>query len=369
MAKIEIAEPTRIVMTVKPDLVYQNKAPVNGRKVLASDIVATQNYVKQSTTAYLSNFQRTFVDRVEAPNDTTLVWHMKTPYAYTFSATGFAEPSSQSIIPKELLDILETAPAIGSGPFELVDHTFGVRYQYKKFENFREAKNGMPYFATRETYSIVDPVAQEAALRSGRISEWTPSAAIVDRVLGELDKTKYANSQFLATGQTSINAMMNSAMGGARPWNKRCGFREAVYRLLNKDQVATLVYGGKAVVTTTPLHANVEQYLMDAKTAEPCYYKRDVAKAKQLLSAMNYDTGKEWEGLVSATNAINTTFAEVVSSQMAEGGASRCIDSPMPQAERGIRGQANGAGPVRVRGQRSARRRHAQAGPPAPHER
>ena len=45
---IEVADPTSVVMTLKPDMVYQNKAPVNGREVVAGDIVATQEYVSQA---------------------------------------------------------------------------------------------------------------------------------------------------------------------------------------------------------------------------------------------------------------------------------------------------------------------------------
>lgn len=318
MEKIEVASPTRIVMTLKPGLVFQNKAPANGRKVLASDIVATQNYVKGLPNAENSNFQRTFLDSAEAPNDTTVVYNLKVPAAYLFSSTYLANPTAQPIIPKELLDVIETTPAVGSGPWELADHTFGQKYTYKKFENFREAKNGMPYIPDRETFSLIDPVAQEAAFRSGQISEWTPGASAVDRLLGELDKTRYANQNFLATGQVGMNAMMNVAEGGARPWHD-IRFREAIYRLTNRQQMITLAFGGKAVPNSGPLQAGLEAWHIDAKTAEP-YYKEDVAKAKQLLSAMNYDSSKEWEAVCSNSNAVNATMAEIWGQQLAQAG-------------------------------------------------
>ena len=50
-----------------------------------------------------------------------------------------------------------------------MDHSFGQKYTYKKFANYREAKAGMPYFDTREIFALSDPVAQEAAFRSGQI--------------------------------------------------------------------------------------------------------------------------------------------------------------------------------------------------------
>ena len=61
-AKIELPEPTRVVITLKPNMVFHDKAPVSGRKVLSSDIVATQNFVRTLTAADNSAFQRNFLD-------------------------------------------------------------------------------------------------------------------------------------------------------------------------------------------------------------------------------------------------------------------------------------------------------------------
>ncbi|MGE0686615.1 MAG: ABC transporter substrate-binding protein [Dehalococcoidia bacterium] len=330
MEKIEVASPTKVIMTLKQGMVYQNKAPVNGRAVVASDIVAYQNYVKGLANAENSNFQRVFLDRVEAPNDTTVVFNLKAPSAYLFSSTYLANPTAQPIVPKEVVENIEQTPAVGSGPFELVDHTFGQKYVYKKFEKFREAKNGMPYFANRETYSILDQVALEAAFRSGQISEWTPSSSNVERLLGELDKAKYTNQQFLATGQVGMNAMMNAEQGGPRPWHD-VRFREAIYRLTNKPQHVDLVYRSQAVANKGPLQAGLEAWHMDFKTAEP-YYKEDVDAAKKLLAAMNYDGSKEWTVTTSNSSAINATLAEVWAQQLARGGIKIRVEA-LPLAE------------------------------------
>jgi peptide/nickel transport system substrate-binding protein len=330
MEKIELAEPTKLVMTLKPGMVYQNKAPVNGRAVKASDIVNYQNYVKGLSNAENALFQRTFLDSVEAPNDTTVIYNLKTPSAYLFSSTYLANPTAQPIVPKEVVDDIEHTPAVGSGPFELVDHTFGQKYVYKKFENFREAKNGMPYFTGRETYSLTDPVAQEAAFRSGQISEWTPAASLIDRLLGDLDKSKFTNTPFLATGQVGMNAMMNAQLGGPRPWQD-VRVREAIYRLTNKQQHVDLAYAKKAVVNQTPLQAGLTAWLLDPKDTEK-YYKEDVAAAKQLLSAANYDSSKEWLTVCSNTTPINATLAEVWSQQLGRADIKLRIQA-MPLAE------------------------------------
>ncbi len=201
---------------------------------------------------------------------------------------------------------------------------------YKKFEQFREAKKGMPYFANRETYSLTDAVAQEAAFRSGQITEWQPTGTLVDRLLNELDKTKYANTPYLAYSQVGMNAMMNAQLGGPRPWHD-VRVREAIYRLTNKQQHVDLAYARKAVVNQTPIQAGLTAWLLDAKDTEK-YYKEDVAAAKQLLSAANYDSGKEWLVVCSNTTAINATMAEVWQQQLGRADIKLRIQA-MPLAE------------------------------------
>src|SRR5690606_27707720 len=146
MQSIEVAEPTRVVLTLVPGMTYHDQEPANGRPVKASDIVATQEYIKQLANAENSGFQRGYLDSIEAPDDNTVVMHLSRPAAYLFSTRFLANPTGQPIIPAEMIDVLETHPAVGSGPFELESHTFGAEYHYKRFEKWRGAAEGKPYF-------------------------------------------------------------------------------------------------------------------------------------------------------------------------------------------------------------------------------
>jgi ABC-type transport system substrate-binding protein len=314
---MELTEPTKLVIKLKPGMVFQNKEPVNGRKVMSSDIKAEVEYAKALANAENSGFLRNYVTSVDTPAEDTVVYNLKSPLAYLFSSTYMANPTSQPIIPKEMLDVLDTHPAVGSGPFELVDHTFGVRYNYKRFEQFREAKNNKPYFDNRQTFSITDVVAQEAAFRSEQVHWWDPPASQADRVAKELDPAKFASVTYLSVGQSTINASTNKALnGGGKPWED-IRFREALYRGTNRQQFVTLGLSGKAVIPAGPIHASLEAYQIDPKEAEP-YWKQDINAAKQLLAAMNYDTSKEWEVVTSNTTAANATYAEIWQQQMAQ---------------------------------------------------
>lgn len=328
-ASAEVPDPLRVVIKLKDGMTFANKAPVNGRAVTAQDIVATQDYVKALPNAENSSFQRLFVERMEAPDAKTVIYHLKKPSAYLFSSTYLANPTAQPIIPKDMLEVLDTAPPIGSGPFQLAEHTFNTRYLFTRNEAFREAKKNQPYLAEREIITLTDAVAQEAAFRSGQIHAWTPPASAVGRLLNELDSTKFSNAAYLSTGITGMNVNMDPSKG-VKPWHD-VRVREAFYRLMDRQQFITLVLDGRAVIPPGPVMAGLEAFQLDPKATEK-YFKHDVAAAKQLLSAANFDLGKSYEVICSSTSATNANLAEVWSQQMAQADVKVAV-STLPFAE------------------------------------
>jgi len=313
MEKIELVSPTKVVMTLKPNLVYQDKAPVSGRKVLASDIKATQEYIQNDTSAYNVTLQKGFLDSVEAPDDRTVIFNLSKPSAYLLTGFYLGSPHSQPIIPRETLDVVRDQPPIGSGPFELTDFQFNQTYSFKRFEKYRDADK--VYFDQRDAVYITDPVAAESAFRSGQLSYWEPGLNIVDRLKGELDPKKFANIDYLNLGFDGLNSMMDPAKGGPRPWHD-VRVRQAIYRLIDRQQLISLAYRGHAIVPPGLVPAGLPAaYQLDPKESAELT-KTDVAEAKKLLSAASYDTSKTWEAITGA----DTSEAEVLQHQLALGG-------------------------------------------------
>ena len=212
-----LPEPTKVVMTLKPGMVFQNKAPVNGRAVKASDIVNYQNYVKglpergeqRSSSAPSST-------AIEAPDDNTVDLQPQGRRRRTSSPRPTSPTRRRSRSSPRRCDAIEQTPAVGSGPFELVDHTFGRSTSTRSSRSSAKPRRACPT-SPAETYSLTDPVAQEAAFRSGQITEWPPAASVDRPPAGRAGQDQVREPHAPAPGQSTMNAMMNAQLGWPAP--------------------------------------------------------------------------------------------------------------------------------------------------------
>ena len=317
---VEQPDPLRVTFKLKPGMVYQNVAPVNGRAVVADDIVQTQMFGTSLANAYDPGFQKSYVDHVEAPDAQTVTYVLKKPDAYLFSATHLGNGSAQAIIPKEMLALdLSTTKAIGSGPWYLSDYQLNTRYLYKRFDQYRDTAKNLPWIDEREFISITDPVAQEAAYRSEQLSVWAPLPSNIDRVAADLGtKAVHYNFPGLAMYSWLLN-MEHDTWHDVR-------VREALWRATNQQQFADLVFGKKATVQPGLVPAGLTAYQLDPKATAP-YYANDLQKAKQLLAAAGWDASKEFEVICSSSIATNEQGAQVWQQQLAQIGVKVRVSS------------------------------------------
>lgn len=284
---VEMPEPTTVIFKLKPNLRYHDRPPVNGRAVSAEDIVKVQIYVRDNPRATNSTFQRGSMQSVEAPDDQTVVFKLQAPNAYLFSGFQLGHALVQCIIPRELLDNLETAWPIGSGPYELADYSLNVRYLYRRFPGYRGAGEGLPYTDEREIRALPDPAAQEAAFRSEQIHVWNVPATLVDQIKRDL-AGRVEVHEYLAPLAFSISANATKP-----PWND-VRMREALYRFVDKQQYLNLLHGGRGQVAPGVLTPAFTEYLLDPKQTEK-YFRNDLRAARQLIEAAGFDLSREVE--------------------------------------------------------------------------
>jgi peptide/nickel transport system substrate-binding protein len=319
---VEQPDPTTVIFKLRPGMTYHNRAPVNGRAVAAEDVVKSQLYVRDQPAAQDRSFQTASMQSVDAPDAQTVSFKLKAPNAYLFSATQLTYPQSTAIIPQELLDRLDTAWPVGSGPYELTEYNLGVRYRFKRFEGFRGAAEGLPYVNEREVRLLVDPAALEAGFRGEQSFTWpnVTNAEIANTIKRDMGN-RIVMDEYLTLSPFPL------ILNATRPPFNDVRVREAVYRFLNRQQFVDLLESGNGALPTGLLSVGQEEYQLAANQTEK-YWKNDPRAARQLLEAAGWDFNRELT-MTTLNRPKNNQGGEIFAQQASQAGMKVALKAPV----------------------------------------
>jgi ABC-type transport system substrate-binding protein len=247
-----------------------------------------------------------------APDANTVVFKLTSPQPYLFSGGLLVDPSGSSIFPKEIIGKQDEVQ-IGSGPYQLSDYQINTRYQYKRFDKFRDADKKVPFIDERTWLILLDNVAQEAAFRSEQIHQWRlPESSTTQKSLqsdlgNKIEIDEYLALQFIGWLGNVTRAPQNDVR-----------VREAFYRLIDRNQHLQLVHEGRGAVPPGLLPYGQTDYQLDPKQTEK-YFKQDVAAAKQLLNAASFPFDKEFE-ISQTASARDAQLGQILQVQLEQAG-------------------------------------------------
>ena len=318
LESIEQPDDTTVIMKLRPGLVYQDVAPVNARAVKASDIVAAQNAVIGLEDAFDKTFVRDFLQTIEATDDQTVVMKLQKPAAYLFGMQMLGSGTGQPIVPEETLDSLDTGTPIGSGAFQQVEARLNVNYLYKQNPTYwrRNSDPALPFNAEVETKFIPDRAAVEAAWYGNDIDEWFPEGPTpYNTSVGRRTDAHH----FEVLGFNNTNFSFNLYEERALPFRDE-RVRNAIWRVTDQEELLTRGYENGGVVTT----GLVPEVLAPVYGVDPAevaqYKKQDVAEARKLLEAANYDFDKVYGIAMRGAGDILESVAIVEQNNLAKAG-------------------------------------------------
>ena len=290
------------VFHIRSNAVFQDVPPASGRPLVAEDIVKSIDRYRGMPGANTAWDQWT--DKYETPDARTFTILNKSPYGYVLMNLGSPLTAILPIEAVEEFGDLKTH-AIGSGPYMLKT--------YARNEGIEVVRNptyyrDYPYVDGVSTKVIADDASVQAAFRAGSVDTYTA----VDKVKADAVAGVSGTSIQKYLARTYTVFVLNAAKFEAF---KDQRVREAVDLALDRKAMIDKLYFGDAELAG-PVPPLWPATLPKEEIEEA--YKRDVAKARQLLAAAGQENLSF--SLSFGTYSNSADLASIIKSNLAEAG-------------------------------------------------
>ncbi len=299
--KWEQADNQTVVFHIRPNAKWQNVAPVNGRALVAQDIKNAFDYWRTPQPDYVMAPMFSMIDRIDVPDATTVKVHTSFPYAPLI--LNLADIWAK-IIPQEQFqgDLAKQKP-VGSGPFIFDHFTNGVEYVLKRNPDYYIS--GHPYLDEIHwhVFDATNPNLAPAAFKSKQTD--AGGAATIPLALDLIKATPDANWGWRYGVLNPL--MFNNSVGTFK--DER--LRQAVMYAIDPDAIIKIQWQGFGQPGQ-----QIPLWYKDYRLADSELPKRDIAKAKQLLSAAGQPnlkvTDKTFQGgqLAFGTTQVQQALGE-----------------------------------------------------------
>ncbi len=257
----------------------------DGKPFTSADVLFSIEFLKQTHPRLRSNLVQ--LDKVEAPDDSTVVFTLKQPFG---PFLGIFEVGSMPIIPKHLYEgtDFKSNPAnntpVGTGPFMFKEWQKGSFIHLVKNPNYYI--KGKPYIDDIYWHVIPDAAARAVAFETGKV-DVLPGGSVENFDVPRLSKLK----NVCVTGQgweffsPHSWLWLNNRSGPTA--NKK--FRQAVMFALDRNFARDVIWNGLGKVATGPSGSSIKYY-----ASEVTKYEYDPGEKVRLLPLPYGETWQRW---------------------------------------------------------------------------
>ena len=294
--------------TISPDgKTYTFKLQKNvrwhdGKPFTAKDVVFTTTELLKTHPLSRRVFAR--VEKTTAPDDHTVVFELKAPYAAFMTAF---DPSSIPIYPAHLYEGTDyqknpwNEKPIGTGPFKFAEWKKGSHIKLVRNDDYW--KPGLPYLDAIYFHSIPDAAGRAIALEQGKV-HFTSWGNIEGYDVARLKALP--SLEMTTKGYEMIGVMMWLEFNYRKAPFNDVRFRKALAHAIDRKFIQQNIYYGLGKIPNGPF-ASVTKYY-DAKVDTGWDF--NPAKARQLLDEMGLKPDKDGIRLKTTLMPIAATYGE-----------------------------------------------------------
>jgi peptide/nickel transport system substrate-binding protein len=323
----EMPDAATVIFHMRNGVLWQNKAPLNGREFVAGDIVydferkiGLGSFAGKGSPYVTADAVTTGLQSITAPDKYTVVIKWKYPSLDILDNLSDAGLQLRTAIPKELVDLglaNDWHYAVGTGPWILDDYVSGSSSSFHKNSNYwkyddRYPQNKLPYADNVKLLIIPDEATALAALRTGKIDEMEDIAS------GKANSLRQSNPDLLQTSRPLAGPALEFRCD-VKPFTD-IKVRTALQMAIDLDTIAKTFYDG--VVEGTPqglinslYKDDVVQYAEWPQSLKD-EYAYNPTGAKKLLTDAGYPTGFKTNIVVPSNQDLD--LMQIVKSYFAD---------------------------------------------------
>jgi peptide/nickel transport system substrate-binding protein len=276
----EIPDGTTYTLHLRTNAMFH--PPLN-RPLTSADVMASWQRFTTDPKNTNSGVYAPIVDSLTAPDDKTVVFKLKQPYAPFLNK--LANPQYLWIMSKDAVDgkIDPSQQLVGTGPW-ILDNKTPTAISWKKNPNY--FIKGLPYADGVVINIIPDTATQEAQFQAGKIDILNVPVADVDSVKKQVPKAnvvEYVGNLLAFLFFTNISNP-NSPFKDPR-------MRQAASLALDRKALLDLVYSGKGAWDNL-INPGLGKWWLDPQGPDigdaGKWFKHDPQQAKQLIQAAGF---------------------------------------------------------------------------------
>jgi len=320
----EQPDQTTIIYHIRKGILWQNKAPVNGRELTADDVVFSfqrilgmGSFTTKSPGA--TGMTALAITSVTATAKYTVAIKLSKPDFNALEVTLFNSYEGGWIVPHEVVDkygdFKDWRNWVGTGAYSVGDRVEGGSWTFVKNPNYwaydeRHPGNKLPYADKISALIVPDFSTRLAALRSGK------TVIMGGLQYDQADSLKRTNPELVMLSVPGGGANSIAMKVSAAPFND-IRVRQAMQMAIDNDTLVKTYYKGFADATPYGIvgqaclgfYIPFSDWPADVKAG----YVYDPTKAKQLLAQAGYPTGFKTAYEISPSwYAMDTDLAQIL---------------------------------------------------------
>jgi peptide/nickel transport system substrate-binding protein len=290
---------------LRPNVKWHNIAPVNGRVLMAEDVVYSFQRVRDLK-AFASRLSG--ISKFEAPDKSTVRLALDKPNADLLSSLC---DWNLKIVAREAVELngnLEAPPVIGTGPW-LFEKWIPNEAVFAR-RNPEYFLPGLPFADGLESYRSTDPAKLSDSFRTGTVNVLGPGL-VADN--GEALLKALPRTQVLWIPQDRAPVEMGLRTT-AEPFTD-LRVRQAIFKAIDRKAILSSVFLGRAVLFSGIMVPSFDWNLAQAELSQ--LTARDVEGSRRLLKEAGKESGFDLEVLVPTyLNGSLVTTGELVQANL-----------------------------------------------------